>query len=86
MTKLIAVFKSKTQLFIFIRLLKSNGAFVETVATPKDAKIGCGLSAKFDHGYFNLAVKLINQNGLDTFYQMYKVTKKDGRTSTYRVL
>lgn len=80
----VAVFKSKTDLFTFMEKLKYNGASVETVATPKEAKIGCGLSAKFDERYFGLTVRLIKSNNYPSFHAIYKVKRQGGRISTYR--
>ncbi len=85
MIKCIAVFRSKTDLFTFINTLKYNGASVETVATPKEARIGCGLSAKFDERFFPLALRIIKEGGFAGFYGIYKVKKIEGRISTLRV-
>lgn len=85
MKKLIAVFKSKTELFTFINQLKYSGAIVETVATPKEARIGCGLSAKFDERFFRLAVSVIQNYGFQSFYAIYKVESRQGRISTVKV-
>lgn len=84
MIKCIAVFRSKTDLFTFINALKYSGAIVETVATPKEAHIGCGLSAKFDERYFSLALRILKHGGFDGFYGIYKVKRVDGRVSTFR--
>lgn len=85
MSKLIAVFRSKTDLFSFINDLKSGGVIVETVQTPKEARIGCGLSAKFDERFYRYAVTLLNANRYDSFYAIYKVTADGGRISTVKV-
>lgn len=85
MTKCIAVFRSKTDLFTFINYLKYYGAFVETVATPKEARIGCGLSAKFDERFFPLAVRILRSYRFDGFFGIYKVKIEGGRRSTVLV-
>lgn len=77
MTKCVAVFRSKTELFTFINYLKYQGAFVETVATPKEARIGCGISAKFDERFFRLAVKIVENYSFSSFFGIYKI-KNDG--------
>ena len=82
MTKCVAVFRSKTELFTFINYLKYQGALVETVATPKEARIGCGISAKFDERFFRLAIEIIENYTFSRFFGIYKI-KHDGvrRTS-----
>lgn len=82
MTKCVAVFRSKTELFTFINYLKHQGVLVETVATPKEARIGCGISAKFDERFFRLAVEIIESYSFSSFFGIYKI-KNDGvrRTS-----
>ena len=43
----VATFRSKTEVFEFIDLMEQEGVFVSTVGTPKEARIVCGISAKF---------------------------------------
>lgn len=85
MTTCIVVFRSKTDLFSFINEFKRNGGRIETVATPKEAKIGCGLSAKIEERYLSLAVNLIKADDYNSFFAIYKVKKTDGRISTFRL-
>ena len=85
MTTCIVVFRSKTDLFSFINEFKRSGGRIETVATPKEAKIGCGLSAKIEERYLSLAVSLIKAGDYNSFFDIYKVKKADGRISTFRV-
>ncbi len=85
MTTCIVVFRSKTDLFSFINEFKRSGGRIETVATPKEAKIGCGLSAKIEERYLSLAVRLIKADDYNSFFAIYKVKKADGRISTFRV-
>ena len=45
---LLAVFRSRAQALDFIARLKGAGVPVQAVSTPKEAGVGCGVSAKFD--------------------------------------
>lgn len=45
---MLAVFRSRAQTLDFISKLKAAGVLVQAVSTPKDAGVGCGVSAKFD--------------------------------------
>lgn len=82
MTKCIAVFRSKTDLFTFINYMKYGGAFIETTATPKEARIGCGLSAKFDERFYRLALSVLATYDLPSFFGIYKIQNQNGRVST----
>lgn len=44
----LAVFRSRAQTMDFVLRLQRRGVAVQTVNTPKEAQVGCGLSAKFD--------------------------------------
>ncbi len=85
MTTCIAVFRSKADLFSFINDFKRSNGRIETVATPKEARIGCGLSAKFEERYLNLSLKLIKSGYYGSFYAIYKVKKQEGRITTFRI-
>ncbi len=43
----LAVFRSRSQTLDFVSRLSRNGVNVQTINTPKEANVGCGLSAKF---------------------------------------
>lgn len=85
MTKCIAVFRSKSDLFTFINYMKYSGAFIETTATPKEARIGCGLSAKFDERFYRLSLSILSTYDFPSFYGIYKIQNKNGRVSTVLV-
>ena len=86
MTNYVAVFKSKTQLMIFLQTMRFYGAIVTTTPTPTKAMIGCGISASFDLHHLDLAKQVIYEKGLDSFHAIYKVTKDGLRTSTLKIL
>ena len=46
--KMLAVFKSRSQSLDCLAHLKRLGVPAQTVSTPKDAGMGCGISIKFD--------------------------------------
>ena len=45
---ILAVFRSRTQLFRFLDVLRSLGGNASVVSTPQEASVGCGLSARFE--------------------------------------
>ena len=52
---MIAVFRSRAQALEYISFLKANGVPAQAVNTPKEAGVGCGISAKFDEGFYSRA-------------------------------
>ncbi len=43
----LAIFRSRSQTLDFVTKLRFYGITAQTVNTPKEAGVGCGLSAKF---------------------------------------
>lgn len=55
----LAVFRSRAQTIDFVAALKAAGVPVQTVSTPKEAGVGCGISAKFDDMFLGKARLLL---------------------------
>ncbi|MDE7158731.1 MAG: DUF3343 domain-containing protein [Clostridiales bacterium] len=49
---MLAVFRSRAQTIDFVTYLRGAGVPVQTVSTPKEAGVGCGISARFDESFF----------------------------------
>lgn len=49
---MLAVFRSRAHTLDFVARLKAAGVPVQTVATPPEAGVGCGISAKFEENFF----------------------------------
>lgn len=45
---MLAVFRSRAQTLEFISVLKANGIPAQAVNTPREANVGCGISARFE--------------------------------------
>ncbi|MFQ7034828.1 MAG: putative Se/S carrier-like protein [Candidatus Borkfalkia sp.] len=45
---ILAVFRSRSQALDFISKLRANGLSATAVSTPKEANVGCGISAKIN--------------------------------------
>ncbi len=80
----IAVFRSRTQVMAFIEYMQKMGVNCTTVPTPKEAKIGCGISAKVPISMMNKAAEVISANRLTAFYGFFVITKNGNRTTTVR--
>ncbi len=51
----LAVFRSRAQTLEYISVLKASGVPAQAVNTPKEAGVGCGISAKFDEAFLSRA-------------------------------
>ena len=81
MTKMmiLAVFRSRSQSIDYAMRLKNYGIMAETVPTPKEAKIGCGLCVKFDERLFVRAKAVLVATRYSTFKGFYKTDFLAGR-------
>lgn len=86
MINCLAVFKSKTDVFAFLDILKSNGIYCVINQTPKEARIGCGISVKFSAVSLNKAVQLLRQSKLKSFFGIFEVYKSGNRTSVRQIV
>ena len=87
MTKnLIIVFRSKTEVFGFIDEMNNAGAFATTTGTPKEAKIGCGISVKTDARNLKTVISILNERRFDGFFGVYSSVGAGGRTSRTRLI
>lgn len=85
MRYLVAVFRSRTQVLEFVDYMHDLNANCSVIATPKEAKIGCGVSAKFPYSYLNVANSIIKRRNLTAFYGFFLITKNGNRTTTVRI-
>ena len=74
----VVVFKSKTEVFAFVEQARYLGIGASVVSTPKEIKIGCGLSAKISDSQIYLAKKIIFSYGFGTFYGIFSIKKVAG--------
>ncbi len=51
----LAVFKSRSETIGFLSDIRANGVPASATATPKEAGVGCGLSARFDDVFLSRA-------------------------------
>lgn len=68
---ILAVFRSRTQLFRFLDVLRKFGGVASVISTPQEANVGCGLSARFDDADFPKARTAANalREGFVGFYK-----------------
>jgi hypothetical protein len=76
---ILAVFRSRSQSLDYAERLKSYGVMAETVPTPKEAKIGCGLCVRFDERVFARAKAVLVTAKYSTFKGFYKMDFRNGQ-------
>jgi hypothetical protein len=76
---ILAVFRSRSQSLDYAERLKKYGVTAETIPTPKEAKIGCGLCVRFDERLFVRAKAVLVAAKYSTFKGFYKMDFRGGQ-------
>ncbi len=74
-----AVFRSRAQCLDYAERLKIYGVYAETVPTPKEARIGCGICVRFDSRSFVRADAVLKRYKYSSFKGYYKTEFFGGR-------
>ncbi len=64
---MIAVFRSRAQALEYIAQLKAAGIPAQAVSTPKEAGVGCSISAKFEEGFLGRASMILRKKPYSSF-------------------
>ncbi len=64
---MLAVFRSRAQTLEFISVLKAGGVPAQAVSTPKEAGVGCGISARFEENFSGRARALLGKRAYSSF-------------------
>ena len=85
MTKMtiLAIFRSRAQALDCSARLKKYGVSAETMPTPKEAKLGCGLCVRFDERIFTRAKAVILTARYSTFKGFYKMDFMNGKVLVF---
>lgn len=70
----LAVFRSRAQTLDYISSLKKLGVPVGAANTPKEAGVGCGLSAKFDERFLPRARAALDKKPYSSFVGFLKTS------------
>ena len=85
MKRYVAVFRSRTDVLTFVEDMKKNSAYIKTVTTPKEARIGCGISAEFSNLDLAKAKKLIKIKRYQSYLGIFIIQKTPYGTVTERI-
>ncbi len=69
---IIIVFRSRMQVMHFKKLLASRGVNGEIISTPREIKIGCGLSVKIKESDLSVAKSILEGVKFTTFVGIYE--------------
>ncbi len=64
---MLAVFRSRAQTLDFVSRLRAAGVPAQTVATPADAGVGCGISARFEESFLPRVKILLGKRPYSSF-------------------
>ena len=78
---ILAIFRSRAQALDCSARLKKYGVSAETMPTPKEAKLGCGLCVRFDARYFVRSKAVLKTGRYTTFKGFYRLDFVNGRMS-----
>lgn len=76
---ILAVFRSRAQCMDYAGRLFKYGITAQTVPAPKEAKIGCGLCAKFDSSALARARAVLNLGKYSSFKGFFRADYQSGR-------
>lgn len=77
---ILAVFRSRSETLAFTAALRNLGAPVQAVNTPKEAGVGCGISARFEDGFLPRARRALQAGRYASFAGFMRRT---GRSFEY---
>ncbi len=63
----LAVFRSRAHTLDFVAQLRAAGVPASAVSTPKEAGVGCGISARFDERFLERARALLRRRSYPSF-------------------
>lgn len=70
----LAVFKSRSETLGYIAALRTIGVVASAVSTPKEAGVGCGISARFEEGFLPRARVALARGNYHSFAGFWKKT------------
>ncbi len=71
---ILAVFKSRAQALDCISELRREGIPAQPVANPPEARVGCGVSARFEENFLPRAQRVIRRKSYSAFAGYLKKT------------
>lgn len=76
---ILTVFRARAESLDYAERLRAYGVDANTMPTPKEAKIGCGLCVRFDPRNFTRANAVLRAGRYSTFKGYYQMDYVGGR-------
>lgn len=83
MQAILAVFRSRAQTLDFVSRLQKVGVSASAVSTPKEANVGCGISARLSPFDLGRAKRALACGNYCAFVGFFRVDNKYGRIFVY---
>lgn len=85
MKTIIVAFKSRNNLQLFAKIMRTHSIPIEIISTPRSVSISCGLSVKTDYRYLNTIINLLHVSNLDGFLGIYLIERQGLRQQTQKL-
>ena len=82
---ILAVYRSRSQALEFISVLRANGISATAVSTPKEANVGCGISARISESELYRARRLAQKYRYTAFVGFFATEFKYGKNFVYPI-
>ena len=69
----------------FVEIFNSQGVSCKLISTPKEAHVGCGVSAEFSQSKINVAKNVVYSVGFSTFVGFFLIEKRGTHTTVVRI-
>ena len=79
MQYILAVFRSRSQTLDFISKLRKYGIYACAVSTPREANVGCGISARINAPDLEKAKRLVYVSPNMSFVGFFRVENRYGK-------
>ena len=83
MESILAVFRSRSQAYDYIARLKSRGISACAVSTPREANVGCGISARIGPFDLSRARRALAGGNYSAFVGFFRAETRFGKVYVY---
>ena len=85
MNLVLAAFRSRTEALEFLEVLKRYGVSAQIVSTPREARVGCGLSVRFSYSALTRVKSILVHLEASSFAGFFAPSGY-GKNTSYRPL
>ena len=83
MNLVLAAFRSRTEALEFLEVLKRYGVSAQIVSTPREVRVGCGLSVRFSYSALARVKSILMHAEVSSFAGFFMSTGY-GKNTSYR--